>query len=229
MQIQGQGLFLLSMSSKQLTSTLSLTKLFSPPNGFYKEKKQDCKFRETIHMDKAITHRTGATYFHGLHPLMITGKTPVLYKEASVYLSSCLFPLRHHLSTPGRKTTMPLGRGFSLLPGSSVSQLLKLYWHCLYFGTSISQEFSISFICIIQLSEAFQSLQRVCIKVKWKNPDFRNTIKYSECSLSCSHLSISSYCYVHMLQSNEQHKNQGGNLSNTPNSCTSLQIMTAWI
>lgn len=88
MQIQGQGLFLLSMSSKRLTSTLSLTKLFSPPNGFYKERKQDFKFRDTIHMDKAITHRTGATYFHGLHPLMIGAKLQFCTKKPV-----CIYPV----------------------------------------------------------------------------------------------------------------------------------------
>lgn len=127
MQIHGQDLSLLSMSSEQLTLILSLTKLFSLPIGVYKEMKQDCKFREGIHMDKAITHRTGAKYFHGLCQLLIGAKLQLCTKKPSVYLSSCLFPLWHHLSMPGRKTTLPLGRGFSLLPGSSVSQLLKLY------------------------------------------------------------------------------------------------------
>lgn len=35
---------------------------------------------------------------------------------------------------------------------------------------------------------------------------------------------------IHPMQpSNQQPKNQAGNFSNAPNSCTSLQIMTAWI
>jgi len=66
------------------------------------------------------------------------------------------------------------------------------------------------------------------MKVKWKNPDFRYII-IQNIHHPAIHSSISSYCYVHTLQSNGQCKNQGGNLSNTPNSCTSLQIMTAWI
>lgn len=35
---------------------------------------------------------------------------------------------------------------------------------------------------------------------------------------------------IHLMQpSSQQPKTQAGNFSNAPNSCTSLQIMTAWI
>lgn len=88
MQIYGQDLSLLSVSSEQLTLILSLTKLFSLPIGVYKEMKQDCKFREAIHMDKAITHRTGAKYFHGLCQLLIGAKLQLCTKKPV-----CIYPI----------------------------------------------------------------------------------------------------------------------------------------
>lgn len=46
--------FLCARYSKKFTPTMSLTKLFLLPSGVYKERRQDCKLRGAIHLDKAM-------------------------------------------------------------------------------------------------------------------------------------------------------------------------------